>query len=112
MTGGEFHIDTGEIFGSLGIMGDGELNVIGLNATMPETIRTELTAFFKKYVPGFVKENLDQYASFNGGKIVLKVGDLTETQVADLQAAFKETFPISFFNRRNTKKQPRSVVLM
>lgn len=73
-------------------MGDGELNVIGLNATMPETIRTELTAFFKKYVPGFVKENLDQYASFTGGKIVLKVADLTETQVADLQAAFKETF--------------------
>ena len=92
MTGGELHTGVGEIFDSLGVMGDGELNVISLNATMPETIRTELTAFFKKYVPGFVKENLDQYASFNGGKIVLKVGDLTETQVADLQAAFKETF--------------------
>ena len=97
MTGGELHIDTGEIFGSLGVMGDGELNVIGLNATTPEIIRTELTEFFKKYVPGFVKENLDQYATFNGGKIVLKVGSLTETQVADLKAAFKETFPISIF---------------
>ena len=95
MSGGELHTRVEEIFGSLGVMGDGELNVIGLNATMPETIRTELTAFFKKYVPGFVKENLDQYASFTGGKIVLKVADLTETQVADLQAAFKETFAVT-----------------
>lgn len=92
MTGGELHIETGEIFGSLGIMGDGELNVIDLNATTPETIRTELTEFFKKYVPGFVKENLDQYATFNGGKIVLKVDSLTENQEADLKTAFKETF--------------------
>ena len=97
MTGGELHTGVEEIFGSLGVMGDGELNVISLNATMPETIRTELTAFFKKYVPGFVKENLDQYATFSGGKIVLNVGDLTETQVADLQAAFKETFPSTIF---------------
>ena len=92
MTGGELHIETGEIFGSLGVMGDGELNVIGLNATTPETIRTELTEFFKKYVPGFVKENLDQYASFTGGKIVLKVDSLTENQETDLKNAFKETF--------------------
>ena len=63
---------------------------------MPETIRTELTEFFKKYVPGFVKENLDQYASFTGGKIVLKVDSLTENQEADLKTAFKETFFIRF----------------
>lgn len=99
MTGGELHTGVDEIFGSLGIMGDAELNVISLNATMPETIRTELTEFFKKYVPGFVKENLDQYASFTGGKIVLKVGSLTETQVADLQAAFKETFATSKYHK-------------
>ena len=73
-------------------MGNGELNVISLNATTPETIRTELTEFFKKYVPGFVKENLDQYASFTGGKIILKVDSLTENQEADLKTAFKETF--------------------
>ncbi|MCR8921121.1 hypothetical protein [Parasutterella secunda] len=97
MTGGELHIGSDEIFGSLGVMGDGELNVIGLNAKIPEDIRTTMTEFFKKYVPGFVKETLDQYATFNGGKIVLKVGSLTETQVADLKAAFKETFPISIF---------------
>ena len=94
MTGGELHTGSDEIFGSLGVMGDGELNVIGLNATMPEDIRTTMTEFFKKYVPGFVKENLDQYATFNGGKIVLKVGSLTETQVADLTTAFKETFRV------------------
>ena len=69
MTGGELHIDTGEIFGSLGVMGDGELNVIGLNATTPEIIRTELTEFFKKYVPGFVKENLDQYATLTAERL-------------------------------------------
>ena len=92
MTGGELHTGVNEIFGSLGVMGDGELNVIGLNATMPETIRSELTEFFKKYVPGFVKDNLDQYASFTGGKIVLKVDSLTENQEADLKTAFKETF--------------------
>ena len=92
MTGGELHTEVDEIFGSLGVMGDGELNIIGLTATMPETIRTELTEFFKKYVSGFVKENLDQYASFSGGKIVLKVDSLTENQEADLKAAFKETF--------------------
>ena len=99
MTGGELHIDTGEIFGSLGVMGDGELNVISLNATMPETIRTELTEFFKKYVPGFVKENLDQYASFTGGKIVLKVDSLTENQEADLKTAFKETFTVTKYQK-------------
>ena len=68
MSGGELHIDTGEIFGSLGVMGDGELNVIGLNATTPVEVSTKLTEFFKKYVPGFVKENLDQYATFSGGR--------------------------------------------
>ena len=94
MTGGELHTGVDEIFGNLGVMGDGELNVIGLNATTPETIRTELTEFFKKYVPGFVKENLDQYASFTGGKIVLKVDSLTENQETDLKNAFKETFRV------------------
>ena len=86
------HTGINEIFGSLGVMGDGELNVIGLNATMPETIRTTMTEFFKKYVPGFVKENLGHYVSITGGKVVVNGTGLTETQRDDLTTAFKETF--------------------
>ena len=96
VTGGELHTGINEIFGSLGIMGDGEVNVIGLNATLPEEIRTSITEFFKKYVPGFVKENLDQYASFKGGKVVVNGSGLTTTQRDDLTKAFKETFFIRF----------------
>ena len=96
VTGGELHTGINEIFGSLGIMGDGEVNVISLNATLPEEIRTSITEFFKKYVPGFVKEDLDQYASFEGGKVVVNGDGLTTTQRDDLTTAFKETFFIRF----------------
>ena len=92
MSGGELHTGINEIFGSLGVMGNGELNVISLGATMPEDIRTTMTEFFKKYVPGFVKENLGQYVSITGGKVVVNGTGLTETQRDDLTSAFKETF--------------------
>ena len=62
----------------------------------PEDIRTTMTEFFKKYVPGFVKENLGQYVSITGGKVVVNGTGLTETQRDDLTTAFKETFFIRF----------------
>ena len=42
-----------------------------------------MTEFFKKYVPGFVKENLGQYVSITGGKVVVNGTGLTETQRDD-----------------------------
>lgn len=66
------------------------LKVIGLNASLPEEIRTVASDLFRKYVPGEVADSLAQHATFTGGKVTITGVDLTETQVADLTQAFKE----------------------
>ena len=97
LSGGELHTSISEIFENTGSMGQQALNYItGTSTEVPQTVKTLLSDFFKKYIPGFVKENLDQYASFNGGKIVLSNANLTTTQRDDLTTAFKETFFIRF----------------
>ena len=96
ITGGELHTGVKEIYDSLGTMEADDVHIIGLNAKAPENVRTSLTEVFKKYVPGFVKEDLDQYASFEGGKVVVNGDGLTTTQRDDLTKAFKETFFIRF----------------
>ena len=66
------------------------LKVIGLNASLPEEIRTVATDLFQKYVPGEVAEVLADHATFSGGKVTITGVNLTNTQVADLTQAFKE----------------------
>ena len=66
------------------------LKVIGLNASLPEEIRSVATDLFQKYVPGEVAEALADHATFSGGKVTITGVNLTNTQVADLTQAFKE----------------------
>ena len=66
------------------------LKVIGLNASLPEEVRSVATELFQKYVPGDVASDLAEHATFSGGKVTITGVDLTETQVADLTQAFKE----------------------
>ena len=66
------------------------LKVIGLNASLPEEIRTVASDLFRKYVPGEVADVLADHATFSGGKVTITGVDLTNTQVADLTQAFKE----------------------
>ena len=107
ITGGELHTGVKEIYDSLGTMEADDVHIIGLNAKVPENVRTSLTEVFKKYVPGFVREDLDQYASFEGGKVVVNGDGLTTTQRDDLTTAFKETFPSSGFLITKTLKTVR-----
>ena len=69
---------------------DDPLKVIGLNAALPEEIRSVATDLFQKYVPGEVAEALADHATFSGGKVTITGVNLTNTQVADLTQAFKE----------------------
>ena len=66
------------------------LKVIGLNASLPEEVRSVATELFQKYVPGDVASDLAEHAVFSGGKVTITGVNLTETQVADLTQAFKE----------------------
>ena len=72
--------------------GDGQtqLNVIGLSAKVPETVRKELTDLFTYYIKGDVAQELADNATFTGGKVVVSGVSLTETQRDDLTQAFKE----------------------
>ena len=66
------------------------LKVIGLNASLPEEVRSVTTELFQKYVPGDVASDLTEHATFSGGKVTITGVNLTNTQVADLTQAFKE----------------------
>ena len=68
------------------------LKTVGLQAKQPETIRSTLTEFFQKYVPGEIRQELIDHADFSGGKITITNANLTQTQVDDLTRAFKDTF--------------------
>ena len=68
------------------------LNVIGLDAQAPESVKNILTEFFTRYVAGDVAESIAQNAVFEGGKLIVKVDHLTTTQRDDLTEAFNKIF--------------------
>ena len=68
------------------------LNVIGLEAQAPESVKNILTEFFTRYVAGDVAQSIAQNAVFEGGKLIVKVDHLTTTQRDDLTAAFNKIF--------------------
>ena len=81
-----------DIFDSLGTTGQQDLHYVALNSTVPQEVKTSLTDFFLKYVPGTVAKTLANHASFTGGKVIVTGVNLTQTQAADLTKAFKEQF--------------------
>ena len=86
------------IFDSLGSTGNQDLHYIGLNTDVPQEVKTSLTAFFQKYVPGTVAQSLIDHASFTGGKVIVTGVNLTTTQRDDLVQAFKAKFFLLFPN--------------
>ena len=81
-----------DVFDSLGTTGRQDLNYVSLNSSVPQEVKTSLTDFFLKYVPGTVAKNLVDHASFTGGKVVITGVNLTQTQADDLAKAFKTKF--------------------
>lgn len=65
------------------------LNYINLEVQTPQEIRTSLSEWFQKYVPGEVSDKLSN-VSFTGGTLRLTGKDLTQTERNDLTQAFKE----------------------
>ena len=81
-----------DVFDSLGTTGQQGLHYVALNSTVPQEVKTSLTDFFLKYVPGTVAKTLADHASFTGGKVIVTGVNLTQTQADDLTKAFKEQF--------------------
>ena len=81
-----------DVFDSLGTTGRQDLHYVSLNSSLPQEVKTSLTDFFLKYVPGTVAKTLADHASFTGGKVIVTGVNLTQTQAADLAKAFKEQF--------------------
>ena len=81
-----------DVFDSLGTTGRQDLHYVSLNSSLPQEVKTSLTDFFLKYVPGTVAKTLADHASFTGGKVIVTGVNLTQTQAADLTKAFKEQF--------------------
>ena len=85
-----------DVFDSLGTTGRQDLNYVSLNSSVPQEVKTSLTDFFLKYVPGTLAKNLVDHASFTGGKVVITGVNLTQTQADDLAKAFKTKFFLVF----------------
>lgn len=81
-----------DVFDSLGTTGQQDLHYVALNSAVPQEVKTGLTDFFLKYLPGSVAKNLIDHASFTGGKVIVTGVNLTQTQADDLTKAFKEQF--------------------
>lgn len=83
--------------------GDPEaLNYVGLNSSETETTKQSLSKWFVNYVPGTLREDLEDHVNFNGGSIVISgFGTITETQYNDLMDAFKDALLISKQTRLN-----------
>lgn len=96
LTGGKINTLQDNIFQNVYHSVDDPLHTIGINASIPESIKEHLTAVFPKYVPGEVAEDLIGHASFTGGQIMISGVDLTTTMRDDLTTAFKETFDSIF----------------
>lgn len=81
-----------DVFDSIGETGQQDLNYVGLGSSVPQEVKTSLTDFFLKYLPGKLAQNLISHASFTGGKVVVTGVELTQTQADDLKKAFKDKF--------------------
>ena len=72
------------------------LNYINLEVQTPQEIRTSLSEWFQKYVPGEISDKLTNI-SFTGGTLRLTGKDLTQTECVDLAQAFKEKLSLPGF---------------
>ena len=96
-----------DVFDSLGTTGQQDLHYVSLSSSVPQEVKTSLTEFFQKYLPGAVAKTLANHASFTGGKVIITGVSLTQTQADDLTKAFKDKF-LSFFSQNETAQLCRS----
>ena len=99
--------DAFNIFDSLGTTGRQDLHFVALGSTVPQDVKTSLTDFFLKYLPGTLAKSLVGHASFTGGKVIVSGVTLTQTQHDDLVKVFKDKF-LSFFSPNETAQLCRS----
>lgn len=99
--------DAFNIFDSLGTTGQQDLHYIALGSTVPQDVKTSLTDFFQKYLPGTLAKSLVGHASFTAGKVIVSGVTLTQTQHDDLVKVFKDKF-LSFFSQNETAQLCRS----
>ena len=96
-----------DVFDSLGTSDRQDLHYVALSSTTPQEVKTSLTDFFQKYLPGSVAKTLADHASFTGGKVIVTGVTMTQTQHDDLIKAFKDKF-LSFFSQNETAQLCRS----
>ena len=91
-TGGSLTTDAGTVIGSAGHNETDSLNVIGIGAMAPEDIKAVTTELFKIFVEGSIAQDLIDHATFEGGKVIVNLGDttLTTTQAEALKSAFNK----------------------
>ena len=91
-TEGSLTTDVGTVIGSAGHNETTELNVIGIGAMAPEDIKAVTTELFKIFVEGTIAQDLIDHATFEGGKVIVNLGDttLTTTQAEALKNAFSK----------------------
>ncbi len=91
-TEGSLTTDAGTVIGSAGHNETSELNVIGIGAMAPEDIKAVTTELFKIFVEGTIAQDLIDHATFEGGKVIVNLGDttLTTTQAEALKNAFSK----------------------
>lgn len=91
-TEGSLTTDAGTVIGSAGHNETDSLNVIGIGAVAPEDIKAVTTELFKIFVEGTIAQDLIDHATFEGGKVIVNLGDttLTTTQAEALKSAFNK----------------------
>ena len=91
-TEGSLTTDAGTVIGSAGHNETDGLNVIGIGAMAPEDIKAVTTELFKIFVEGTIAQDLIDHATFEGGKVIVNLGDttLTTTQAEALKNAFSK----------------------
>lgn len=91
-TEGSLTTDAGTVIGSAGHNETDGLNVIGIGAMAPEDIKAVTTELFKIFVEGTIAQDLIDHATFEGGKVIVNLGDttLTTTQAEALKSAFNK----------------------
>lgn len=91
-TEGSLTTDAGTVIGSAGHNEMDGLNVIGIGAMAPEDIKAVTTELFKIFVEGTIAQDLIDHATFEGGKVIVNLGDttLTTTQAEALKSAFNK----------------------
>ena len=91
-TEGSLTTDAGTVIGSAGHNETDGLNVIGIGAMAPEDIKAVTTELFKIFVEGTIAQDLIDHATFEGGKVIVDLGDttLSTTQAEALKSAFNK----------------------